>query len=76
MDHPLKRYRERHRLTQGQMGVLIGVTTASISRFESGDREPSFDTMRRILEVTGGEVTPNDFVAVSLRRQQQEGAAL
>lgn len=53
--------------TQAALAELVGVEQASISRLIPGPgkkqvRKPSLDLAERILEATGGEVTPNDFV--------------
>lgn len=62
MSHPLKRYRERRGLSQEEFGRLIGTTKVTISRFETGAREPTLRTIKKIMDVTGGELTANDFM--------------
>ncbi len=41
----------------------VGVSQAAISRYANRKRVPRPDVMRRIAEVTGGAVTPNDFIS-------------
>jgi transcriptional regulator with XRE-family HTH domain len=63
MDHPLKRYRMRHGLTLEALGEHLGVSKATVCRWEGGERFPNALMMQRIAKVTGGSVTPNDMVA-------------
>lgn len=60
--HPLKRWRRRARLTQEQVAARIGVAKSSISRWEKRERIPEPQYWPAIVEITGGEVTPNDFM--------------
>lgn len=62
MDHPLRRYREKRELSQAALAALLGTTKVTVSRIETGTRSASGDLMKRINEVTGGEVTPNDLL--------------
>lgn len=57
----LRHYRDTHNLTLAQMAELVGVSEVSMSRYERGDRMPRPEVMRKIGEVTGGAVRPNDF---------------
>lgn len=38
MSHPIKTYRERNGLTQGQLAALLGVSDATITHIENGRR--------------------------------------
>lgn len=57
----LRAYREARGLSQEEIGKLINRSGVAVSRYESGERMPGADDMRRIFVATGGEVTPNDF---------------
>jgi transcriptional regulator with XRE-family HTH domain len=57
----LRTYREENGLTLAQMAEKVGVSEVSMSRYERGDRMPRPEVMRKIGEVTGGAVRPNDF---------------
>jgi len=57
----LKDYRLKHGLTAEQLALAVGVTKATICRYEKGKRKPKDEIMRKISEVTKGKVTPNDF---------------
>jgi DNA-binding transcriptional regulator YdaS (Cro superfamily) len=39
----------------------IDILATSLSRYKMGIREPSREVMKRIMHVTKGKVTPNDF---------------
>lgn len=47
-------------LTLADVAKRIDRSEAATSRYENG-RVPEPDTMRRIHDLTGGAVTPNDF---------------
>lgn len=49
----IRRYRDANGLTQGQMGERVGVTAATISRWENAKREPRSEERRRLAEVIG-----------------------
>jgi transcriptional regulator with XRE-family HTH domain len=44
----LRLLREAKNLTQIELGKLIGVSNSTVSLYESGDREPDFETFKRI----------------------------
>jgi transcriptional regulator with XRE-family HTH domain len=56
MDHPIKRYRDRKGLTQGELAKLLGVSKATISRWEAGLRAPRRSDLPRISKMTGIEL--------------------
>ena len=51
---------------QGQtpdwLASQIGVDRSTITRYLSGARRPAWDIMPRIMEITGNDVTANDFI--------------
>lgn len=47
----LKAIRELRKLTQAELGQLAGLPSTTISHFESGNRKPSFDNLRRLTRV-------------------------
>lgn len=49
----IKIEREKKHLTQSQLGKLVGLSGAQISRFESGQREPSITTLVKLAEIFG-----------------------
>lgn len=50
---PIRRFRDDHKLTQADLGERVGVTAATISRWEQGLREPRGEQRRRLCEVIG-----------------------
>jgi transcriptional regulator with XRE-family HTH domain len=77
MDHPLRHFRKRRDISLAAMADALRTSIATVSRIETGDREPSADMMDRIMDETGGEVTPNDCVAFvkQVREARAAGAA-
>lgn len=61
----LTAFRKEQNLTRAALADLIGVSGAAITRYEDQGRIPDSRVMKRIMEVTGGKVTPNDFYAES-----------
>jgi transcriptional regulator with XRE-family HTH domain len=53
--HPLRAYRERQDppLNRRQLADLLGVSTASVSRWEAGERKPDEEVLLRIVKKTG-----------------------
>jgi hypothetical protein len=56
-------YLDRTNLANRDFGELIGVTGEAVRLYVMGARIPRPAVMRRIEEVTGGRVRPNDFFA-------------
>ncbi|MGR4927336.1 helix-turn-helix domain-containing protein [Bradyrhizobium sp. CAR08] len=54
----------REGLSHQEVGDRIGKSQAAVSRYVAGKRMPDEETLIKIFEVTGGEVSPNDFVAL------------
>lgn len=40
---------------------LVGVSAGNVSKYRARKVRPGDEVMRRIYEITGGLVTPNDF---------------
>lgn len=60
----LDRYIDTHGFTRQQFADAIGCEQPTVSRFITGARMPNPDLMRKIADVTNGEVTPNDFFEI------------
>ena len=56
----LKNWREQRNLTLAEMGAEVGVSGVTIGRYEDG-RLPKPDVLQRIIQVTDGLVTANDW---------------
>lgn len=50
---PIRAFRERNELTQDGLAEKIGVTAATISRWEQGLRTPRGDDLQKLCDVTG-----------------------
>jgi len=51
--HPLTAYRAEHNLTPAGLARLLGVSRATVHRWETGERKPSRDKLPVIKEKTG-----------------------
>jgi transcriptional regulator with XRE-family HTH domain len=60
--HPLTRYRQRHGLTLAAFATLVGTTKGTISRIETGTREPAMSLLRQIVAATNYEVSADDII--------------
>jgi transcriptional regulator with XRE-family HTH domain len=63
MLHPLTRYRQRHNLTLVAFAAQVGTTAGTISRIETGAKEPSVGMLRQLLAATRGEVSADDIIS-------------
>lgn len=52
-DHPIKQYRTRHGMTLRVLASQLGVSEATVSRWETGRRRPSVALMHTVAKVTG-----------------------
>jgi transcriptional regulator with XRE-family HTH domain len=50
---PIRAFRERNRLKQDDLAKSVGVTVATISRWEQRLRTPRGDDLQRLCTVTG-----------------------
>lgn len=46
----IKLLRKAKKITQKQLGDVLGVAESTISMYESGNRQPDVDTMRKIAD--------------------------
>lgn len=56
MKNKLKTYRKNARLTQKQLGILVGVCPDYISMIERGIRDPGFKLARQISNIFSVEI--------------------
>lgn len=59
----LSEYLTTKKIKAAQFASLIGKHRSSVLRFCDGTRRPDLETLERIHEHTGGEVTAQDFFA-------------
>lgn len=70
--HPLRDWRERHRVSLRELAERLGdteagplISYASLGRIERGLQPPSWAVLERIYEITDGQVAPNDFIGAA-----------
>lgn len=73
--HPLREWRTKHGLTQGALADRLDVEASHISMIEREIKRPSMTLAARIQEITGGEITPNDFLYDAERSRSREAVA-
>lgn len=65
MTHPLKKYLEKHGLSQSAFGEKIGYDRITINRIVNRKGNFSMGLIEAVCTETGGEVSPSDFFEVS-----------
>lgn len=66
----LKRLRKRDNFSREGLGNRIGVSYSTIAKYESGTREPDFDTLNKIAEIF--EVSVDYLLGKSEAQQNKE----
>ncbi len=49
----LREQREQKKMTQEELGRIFGVDRATISRYETGDREPDYELVKKFADFFG-----------------------
>lgn len=70
----LAAYLKTNEISDEDFGQRIGVTRQAVHRYKNG-RFPEKETLKMIVEATGGAVTPNDFLQALAASPEQQGAA-
>ena len=68
----LRDYMQERGWKDADLAQRIGVSVQAANRYRRGMRIPERDVMRRIVEVTGGAVTPADFYDAAPARAEAE----
>jgi predicted transcriptional regulator len=58
-------YLQHHSIHPADFAKSIGVSRETVRRYMVGDRRPELEKLHKIAEVTGGEVTANDFFGIA-----------
>jgi DNA-binding XRE family transcriptional regulator len=58
----LREYRIARGLSQSDLAASVGVKKATISRIEKGLRVPSMGLVARIVRISAGELSADDFM--------------
>ena len=61
----LQDYIKQNGLRKDWFARKVGVTPQTLHNWLTGQAEPSTTNKRKVYSVTGGNVTPNDFVDMS-----------
>lgn len=59
LGHAIKKVRKEKNLTQEQLGELVGVQKAQISKIENGVKNARFDTILKVIEALGATISFN-----------------
>lgn len=52
----LREIREKNNMTMKHLADELGITVTSVSRYETGDREPDIETLKRLASILGTTV--------------------
>jgi transcriptional regulator with XRE-family HTH domain len=63
-NHPLRSYREASGLSLDELAALAETSKASLSRIETREQVPSLGLVERLVRVSGGALSANDFVSL------------
>lgn len=63
----IKELRAEKKLSMEALGTLCGVTKATVSRWEKGDRNPSGAALLRLKELSRGDIVPVTFTDLELK---------
>jgi transcriptional regulator with XRE-family HTH domain len=64
----LSDYMNAHKLTDDDVAAALGRTRSTVSRIRRRKMRPDWETIKKIQEFTGGQVTANDFVKIDPAR--------
>ena len=59
--HRLKEWRERSKLSQAELGVLLGCSQANVGKIERGEGRPGVDIAVRLARLSEGEIPVEDW---------------
>lgn len=59
----LSAYLEQNNVSYEAFAATLGVSAMSVSRWARGQNFPRRETLQRIKQVTGGQVTPDSFLS-------------
>lgn len=63
----LTQFLSSHGIADAAFAESIGVSRQALHRYKRGERRPEWDVLERIVRVTEGAVTPNDFIELPER---------
>jgi predicted transcriptional regulator len=57
----LREFLSENEISEAAFSAQVGVSQVAVHRYVAGQRTPSYEIMLKIMDITGGEVTANDF---------------
>jgi transcriptional regulator with XRE-family HTH domain len=72
VDSALREARKRARLTQAALARRAGTSQATVSAYESGRKQPSVDTLSRLLAAAGARLTTEPAARPVIRPSQAQ----
>lgn len=63
MAHALKKFRESRKQTLEAFASELGASKSMVWKWERGEAIPRAEYMRKIIDISGGAVSPNDWYA-------------
>ena len=75
-DHPIKRWRltQKPPVTLDCLAAMIGTGKSNLSKLENGLIDPRLDTVGRLVEATGAEVTAEMIIFWSRNHRKRKAA--
>lgn len=58
----LAAYLSQNSVSYEAFAAKLGVSAMSVSRWARGLNRPHWDTIQQIMQITGGQVTPDSFL--------------
>lgn len=68
MEHPLKHFRTNHELGTADIAARVKVSRQTIHRIEKWEQTPSLDLVAKLIGITNGELSADDFLPKKRRR--------
>lgn len=60
----LSEWMQQNDLSDAAVAERLGKSRVTVSRYRRGNEIPSSDTIKTIVEITGGAVTANDLLGI------------
>lgn len=60
----LQTYLDRNKISQSAMAKALGISAVAVHRYVRGTRLPEHAVLAKLLTLTDGQVTPNDFYEI------------
>lgn len=71
----LRQAREAKGLSQADIGVKLGITSAAVGHYEKGIAKPPFERAKKLARILGIDVSEIEVSSRAQRRSRREGPA-